>query len=277
MLIKTFETISKNDVSLAGGKGASLGEMLKAGLPVPSGFVITTKAYLQFYNQELPADVEEEIFKAFDNLKTERVAVRSSAVAEDSSVVSWAGQLESYLNVTKENLIDSIRKCWDSIKSERALSYAAQQNLPEDRMIVAVVVQKMVESEVSGVMFTVNPITKDADEMMIEAGYGLGEMLVQGIITPDNFLLNKATIEIKDRDIQTQDVMLVFQEGANKEIPVPENKRSQSALSDDQIKKLALLGKKIEEHYGCPQDIEWALEKDNFYIIQSRPITTLDQ
>ncbi len=277
MLIKTFETISKNDVSLAGGKGVSLGEMLKAGLPVPSGFVITTKAYLQFYNQELPADVEEEIFKAFDNLKTERVAVRSSAVAEDSSVASWAGQLESYLNVTKENLIDSIRKCWDSIKSERALSYAAQQNLPEDRMIVAVVVQKMVESEVSGVMFTVNPITKDADEMMIEAGYGLGEMLVQGIITPDNFLLNKATIEIKDRDIQTQDVMLMLQEGANKEIPVPENKRSQSALSDNQIKKLALLGKKIEEHYGCPQDIEWALEKDNFYIIQSRPITTLDQ
>lgn len=277
MLTKTFEAISKNDVNLVGGKGASLGEMLNAGLPVPLGFVITTKAYLQFYKQGLPADVEEEIFKAFDSLRTERVAVRSSAVAEDSSTASWAGQLESYLNVTREDLIESIRKCWNSIKSERALSYTAQQNLSEDQMTVAVVVQKMVESEVSGVMFTVNPITKDVNEIIIEAGYGLGEMLVQGIVTPDNFLLNKTTLEIKNRDIQTQDVMLVFQEGANKEVPVPENKKSQPTLSDEQIKNLALLGKKIEDHYGYPQDIEWAFEKDNFYIIQSRPITTLTQ
>lgn len=270
-----FNQINKKDVPLVGGKGASLGEMTNVGIPVPPGFVITTEAYRQFYNQEIPIDVQEEILKAFDDLGAKRVAVRSSAVAEDSLSASWAGQLESYLNVTKEELIDKIRECWSSIRSERALAYATQQNISEDQLLVAVVVQKMVESEASGVMFTINPITKDTTEVVIEAGFGLGEMLVQGMITPDNFIVDKDGLEIKNKDIHAQETMLIFQEGENKEVPVPTDKREEPAISEEQVKTLTNLGIKIENHYGSPQDIEWAIEDDAVFIVQSRPITTL--
>ncbi|MBI2028051.1 MAG: hypothetical protein HYT07_00445 [Candidatus Levybacteria bacterium] len=274
--IKNFNEININDITTVGGKGASLGELSNAGFPVPSGFVITTYAYQQFYNQELPVDVEEKILKAFDELDAKRVAVRSSAVAEDSSSASWAGQLETYLNVTKDNLIENVRKCWNSIKSERMLSYAAQQDLSEDKMIVAVIVQKMVESAASGVMFTANPISKDRNEIMLEAGYGLGEMLVQGFITPNNFIVDKKTFRIKSRDIQSQENMLVFKDGQNKEIPVPESKRNKQAISNDEVVELAKMAIKIEKHFGNPQDIEWAIDdKSKVWIVQSRPITTL--
>lgn len=281
--IKRFEEISRGNVNQVGGKGASLGEMIKAGIPVPPGFVILTEAYQKFFNHEIPLEVKKEILRTFDLLNTERVSVRSSAVAEDSSQASWAGQLETYLNVSRENLIDKIRECWNSVKSERALAYAGQQDLSQDELIMAVVVQKMIESHASGVMFTANPITKDTDEIMIEAGFGLGEMLVQGLITPDNFIVDKKNLEIKSRDIQTQETMLVFQEGENeqssspnKEIPVPDDKKDEQAVSDEIIKKLAELALKIENHYGEPQDIEWAVDGNlNIWILQSRPITTL--
>jgi phosphoenolpyruvate synthase/pyruvate phosphate dikinase len=274
-LIKNFSEISKEDVAEVGGKGASLGEMIKAGIPVPPGFVVTAEAFKQFYNAQLPVDVIEQIYQAFDDLGSERVAVRSSAVAEDSKSASWAGQLESYLNTTRDQLIDNIRLCWDSIKSERALSYGAYKGLDESQMIVAVVVQKMVESESSGVMFTANPITKNTEEVMIEGGFGLGEMIVQGMITPDNFLLDKNSLEIKSKDIQAQETKLVYQDGENKEVEVPLEMQEKQAITDEQAKALAEIGKKIEAHYGSPQDIEWALEKGELYIVQSRPITTL--
>ncbi len=260
--IKFFSEISKHDVKEVGGKGASLGEMTKAGIPVPPGFVVTAQAYKDFSqpkadrslddDSEIPADLIEEIYKVFDELGAERVAVRSSAVAEDSSSASWAGQLESYLNTKREDLIGNIRECWNSIKSERALSYASQQNVPEEDLVVAVVVQKMVEAESAGVMFTVNPISKNPTEMMIESCFGLGEKLVQGEITPDNYIINIETWEITSKDIQTGDP---------------------SALTDEQVIELAKLGKKIEEHYDFPCDIEWAMEDGKFYIVQSRPIT----
>ncbi|KKR82507.1 MAG: Phosphoenolpyruvate synthase family protein [Candidatus Daviesbacteria bacterium GW2011_GWA1_41_61] len=273
MYIKTFKQISKEDVAEVGGKGASLGEMTQAGIPVPPGFVVTAKTYRQFVNNELPVDVIEEILQAFNGLETERVAVRSSAIAEDSKTASWAGQLESYLNVTRADLIENIRKCWNSIRSERVLSYTAGQNLSEDQLVVAVVVQKMVESEVSGVMFTQNPVTKNDGEIMIEAGFGLGEYLVQGMITPDNFVADKNTLKIKSIDIQTQERMLIFKDGENKEVQLSNENGSKQALTYQQVQKLADLGKVIESHYGYPQDIEWALEKGNFYILQARPIT----
>ena len=268
MSIKFFNEISKKDVSLVGGKGASLGEMVSAAIPVPSGFVITTRAFQK--------KIDNEILDAFFKLNAERVAVRSSGVAEDSSQASWAGQLESYLNVDKENLIEKVKKCWESIKSDRALSYAAKQDLSEDQLKVAVVVQKMVESESSGVMFTVNPITKDNNEIMLEAGYGLGEMLVQGLITPDNFLIDKNTLEIKERNIDIQEKMMVFKDGENREVAVAEDKKDKQAISDEMIKELAKMAIKIENHYEVPQDIEWAIDENSkIWILQSRPITTL--
>lgn len=274
-IIKSFEKISKDDTSLVGGKGASLGELVRAAIPVPPGFVITTEAtHDKMFT--IVNNLSQEILTAFDALKATRVAVRSSAVAEDSSSASWAGQLETYLNVNRENLIHKIKECWNSIKSERALSYAARQDLSEDQLKVAVVVQKMVESKASGVMFTVNPVTDDCDEIMIEAGYGLGELLVQGLITPDNFIIDRKTLEIKERDVQTQETMLVFKDRKNQEIPVPESWKNEAAISDDQVLELTNLAIRIEDHYKSPQDIEWAIDNQGkIWILQSRPITTL--
>lgn len=247
MYIKNFAEISKSDVVLVGGKAASLGELTQAGIPVPPGFVITTEAFQK--------DIEKEALSAFDRLNAERVAVRSSAVAEDSSEASWAGQLESYLNISRDDLISKIKECWDSVKSDRALNYAARQNLPEDRLLVAVVVQKMVDSQTAGVMFTVNPISKDKNEIMIESVLGMGESLVQGLVTPDNFIVDKKSLEVKSKDLQ---------------------KENEQFVDDENIKKLVELGKSIEDHYGSPQDIEWAIDKQGkIWILQSRPITTL--
>jgi pyruvate,water dikinase len=278
MYIKTFNEISQKDINQVGGKGASLGEMIQAGISVPSGFVITTQVYQNFINEQLPVEVREEILKAFNSLGEERVAVRSSAVAEDSTQASLAGQLETFLNVKKEDLIDSVRDCWNSIKSDRALAYIAQQNLAQDKLAVAVVVQKMIDSKSSGVAFTANPITKNTNEIMIEAGFGLGEALVQGLITPDNLLLNKKTLEIENRDIQIQETMLAFIDGENREVAVPDDKKDKPAIPDDKVVELAKLAIQIENHYQAPQDIEWAIDNQGkIWILQSRPITTLQK
>ena len=171
--IKRFSEISKDDVKDVGGKAASLGEMSRADFPVPDGFVVSTETFKQFSHTGLSDEVKNEILAAFDQLGTERVAVRSSAVAEDSSSASWAGQLESYLNTSRDHLIERIEDCWESIQSERALAYTAQNKIPEQDLLVAVVVQKMVNSESAGVMFTANPITNNREQIMIEACYGL--------------------------------------------------------------------------------------------------------
>lgn len=215
--IKKIPEIHKDDVKEVGGKGASLGEMDNAGFPVPPGFVITTEGFGEIK--------EDEIFKAFDKLSSEKVSVRSSAVAEDSSSASWAGQLETYLNITKENLIENIRKCWDSINSERAKIYAVDQNLSANELKVAVVIQEMVNAKAAGVMFTANPVTSDKSEIMIESVLGLGESLVQGSVTPDNFVIDKETGSIKSRDLQEK-----------------------QTVNDGIIKQLVELGKKIENH-----------------------------
>ena len=247
MYIQPFNQISKDDVGFVGGKGASLGEMTKANLPVPFGFVITTEA-----NGEIK---EEEILKAFDLLSSEKVSVRSSGVAEDSTSASWAGQLETYLNVGKVDLIEKIRMCWDSITSDRAKSYIREKNLSNDKLKMAVIVQKMVESKISGVTFTANPVTGNQNEIMIEAVLGLGENVVQGLLTPDNFIIDKQTLNIKSRDLQKED---------------------EPTLTDSFIEQLSNFGKIIEAHYGYPQDIEWAIDSQNkIWILQSRPITTL--
>ncbi len=250
--IRPFSTLSKHDVGIAGGKGASLGEMTKAGIPVPPGFVILASAY-----NRLTPELEQEILASFRALESEFVAVRSSATCEDGSTCSWAGELETYLNTTEATLMENVKKCGASLESPRAISYREAQGMASADISVAVVVQKMVNAEVAGVAFTVHPVTKDTNQMIIEACWGLGEKLVGGLITPDAYVVDK-------RDGRLIDVNVVEQDGNEKQ-----------KLESCQIGELAEICKRIETHYGFPCDIEWAMESGTFFIVQSRPITTL--
>lgn len=204
-------------------------KMTRAGIPVPPFFIVPAAAL-----------DKKEILAEFKKLKTKYVAVRSSATAEDSLSASWAGQLESYLNVTEKNLIKSIEKCRASINSPRAKTYKSQKKLNKKKISVAVVVQKMIPSEFSGICFTAHPVTGDRNQMVIEAGRGLGEAIVGGKITPNTYTINKKNTGVRHPYI-----------------------------------KLAKLCLKIEKLFKYPQDIEWAFAKSKIYILQSRPITTL--
>jgi pyruvate,water dikinase len=312
MLTKSFRKIDKGDINIAGGKGASLGEMTQAGFSVSSGFIVLAKAFDEFMKQAdlnvviqselnkvnhddinsidkasnvirdlisdtvIPEKLKKEILREFNKLKTRYVAVRSSATAEDSSIASWAGELESYLNVTKSNLLESVKKCWSSLFTPRAIFYRFEKKLNNQKISVAVVIQKMVQSDVSGICFTVHPVTEDRNQMVIEAGYGLGEAIVGGKITPDTYVINKKNNAIIDINISKQKMMITRTKNkAVEEKKVPTLKQDKQKLNNKQIIQLAKICKKIEEHYGTPQDIEWALEDNKFYITQSRPITTL--
>ncbi len=273
--VKWFNEIGKDEIGLVGGKGLSLARLSQAGIAVPPGFVITTEVYESTYGKGIDSTLTDTIIQAFDRLEVERVAVRSSAIAEDSVDASWAGQFESYLSVTRNELIESVQKCWSSASSEIVIGYAESQAIARDKLAIAVVVQKMIESEVSGVAFSVNPVNKDDSQIMIEATYGLGELLVQGMITPDNYLVDKLSFEILDKNIPHKTNMLTYSDSQNIEQPVSSERADEPCLDDDKIVELAHLVIEIEKYYGTPQDIEWALDKSEFYIVQSRPITTL--
>ncbi len=271
--IKFFKDIDTNDLALVGGKGLSLGRMINIGLPVPQGFVVTTELYKDFKDGlGLNEQSQAEILAAFDSLANNRVAVRSSAISEDSDTASWAGQFESYLNVTRDELIQKVQDCWTSVSG--ATAYARTQGLREDELTLAVVIQEMVDSEVSGVAFSVNPLNHEKDEIMIEASYGLGELLVQGMVTPDNYVISKRGKSVLSSKIVTKTTMLVYQDGGTKEMPVSSDMQEKSCLSDEQLHELSSLVCRIEEYYESPQDVEWALQEDKLYIVQSRPITT---
>ncbi len=329
MFIKTFKQISKNDVFIAGGKGASLGEMTKAKLPVPSGFVILVDAFDRFLEEtdlvaeiasqikqmnfqdinsidkasnvirdlindtSVPEDLKKIFVKEFKKLNCKYVAIRSSATAEDSSIASWAGELETYLNTSSINLTDNIKNCWSSLFTPRALFYAFEKKvitIGGQKKIrantckklahcypvgVAVVVQKMIQSEISGIAFTAHPVTQDLNQMVIEVGWGLGEAIVGGKITPDTYIIDKHNWTIIDTNISDQEMMIVKSGSGVKETIVSEKDQSIQKLENKQIIKLAKLCQKIEEHYKHPQDIEFAIENNKIYITQSRPITTL--
>lgn len=264
--IKSLKEIDNKDIALVGGKAASLAHLIKAGLRVPDGFVVTTEL------DGLTTKAVDEMLKRFDHLGVQRVAVRSSAVAEDSSTESWAGQLETFLNVGRDDLITRIQDCWDSIKSGRAAAYMAGKNIRPDDQPVAVIIQEMVDSEAAGVAFTANPATSNPDEMVVEAGWGLGESVAQGDITPESITLNKSNLSVIAKEPVRQEEMLVFQRGKNVKVPIPDSKE---VLSDDQAKMLAALLLKVEALYSQPMDVEWAYADDKFYIVQARPITTL--
>jgi len=309
--IKNLKEIDKTNISIAGGKGASLGELIKIGMPVPPGFVILARAFEEFLEktdinieiramrnkiniediesveesseilrdlilkQKFPSDLKKETLNAFDKLGAKYVAVRSSATAEDSKIDSWAGQLETYLNTNRENLIENIKKCWASLYTPRALFYRVKRGLRRKEVSVAVIIQEMIQSEASGVCFTVHPVTKDKNQMIIEAAWGLGEILVSGQITPDTYVIEKSNLEILDINLNLQEKMIIQAKKGDKTVAVLKTKREKQKLSERQIRELAKLCIKIENHYKDPQDIEWALEKNKFYIVQSRPITAL--
>lgn len=307
-----FSKLTKKNVQIAGGKGANLGEMIKAGLPVPLGFVVLALAFDRFLeetdinveidaeldrlnHQDLtsvdrfshevrdliddapfPKDLQKEFLKEFDRLKAQYVAVRSSATAEDSSVASWAGELETYLFVNRVKFLKAVKTCWSSLFTPRAIFYRFERKLHKTKISVAVVVQKMINSEKSGVCFTVHPVTKDRNQMVIEAGLGLGEAIVSGMITPDTYVVDKKDKTILDINIASQEKMIIRKKGAGtKTMAVKKSERDKQVLSGKQIIELAEICRSIEKHYRHPQDIEWALEKNKFYITQTRPITTL--
>jgi phosphoenolpyruvate synthase/pyruvate phosphate dikinase len=334
LLIQSFADISREDAETAGGKGASLGEMTNAGIPVPQGFVVLAGAFEQFLAEtdlnveidtilhcvdiekmhtvehasetiqklileaKMSEDIEQEIREQFRVLGSAYVAVRSIATAEDSSSAAWAGQLDTFLNTTEETFLENVQKCWASLFTPRAIFYRFEKGLHASKISVAVVVQKMVQSEISGIAFSVHPVTEDRNQLIIEAGYGLGEAIVSGQITPDSYVVEKEPRRILDKNITEQErgiyrtsLVIPVKTGIqNSEVSANEwqdieiTKRNNQKLSDEQILELAELIIKIENHYGFPCDIEWALEacpnaeggrSGKFYIVQSRPITTL--
>lgn len=261
------------DVADVGGKGASLIKMFQAGIPVPSGFVITTKAYEEFHERGLSGDFQTTLLEVFDSLGAQRVAVRSSAVSEDSDTASWAGQFESFMNVTRDSLVDSVNKCWASVQD--AFSYAETQDISNASLAIAVVVQKMVDSDMAGVAFSVNPINHDSSQIMIEATFGLGELLVQGMVNPDNYVLSKNDGSIVSKHISTKTTMLTYKDEATQQVPVDENLQDTPCLNENQLSELGEMVGRIEQFYGTPQDIEFAYNDNVLNIVQSRPITTI--
>ncbi|KPK47380.1 MAG: phosphoenolpyruvate synthase, partial [Dehalococcoidia bacterium SM23_28_2] len=313
-----FTEIGRGDTPLAGGKGANLGEMTQAQIPVPPGFIVSAQTYSRFIEQAglrptiqkllspldyddsarlqkvseeiksiirstpVPQDIAAEIKDAYRQLGGGPVAVRSSATAEDLSEASFAGQQATFLNVVGEDeVVEAVRACWASLFEARAIFYRADKGFEHMEVAIAVPVQRMVQSARSGVMFTLEPVTGDRSKIAIEAVFGLGEAIVSGEITPDLYVLDKESLRILEKRVVKQDRQLVRnpEAGGDGETniwqPVPDNLCEQRKLSDDQIIALAAIGKRVEEHYGFPQDIEWAEEGKELYILQTRPVTAL--
>lgn len=311
-LVVWLHDIDKEDVAFVGGKSANLGEMIKAGFPVPGGFALTTTAYYNFlsendlktkirhllgavdYNNsesvekasshikkfilagKIPEATIKKVFSCYMLMKQPFVAVRSSATSEDSKTASFAGQQETFLNVKGEaNLFESIKKGWASLFEPRAIFYRHENKFDHFRVGISLVVQKMIESEVSGIMFTIDPVTSDKSKIVIEAIYGLGEYIVQGKVTPDHYEVDKNNFSILEKKVEKQDILLKKVASGNKEARLEKNLVDKIKLSNEEIVHLAKLAKQIEKHYYFPQDIEWAKENKKLYIVQTRPITTI--
>ena len=230
---------------------------------------------------EIPPEVSRQVISAYKRLsgpfKKALVAVRSSATAEDLPGASFAGQQSTYLNIKGENnLLVAVRDCWASLFTARAIFYRVQNKIAHDKVKISVIIQKMVQSEVSGVMFTVDPVSNDKDRIIIEAVWGLGEMIVQGSVIPDTYVVQKGTFAILSKEISDQSVQLIKKGGLTFESEVPKSIRDRQKISDEEIVKLAKIGEGLQKHYYFPQDIEWAKEGKNLFIVQTRPVTTLN-
>jgi pyruvate,water dikinase len=314
-----FSEIRFEDINLAGGKGANLGEMYNLGIPVPNGFVVTSQAYFQFIEEnklkpaiqnilktidvDQPDQLEEasrkirtiikkspinkqlslDIMKGykklseFGGLKDVPVAVRTSATAEDSAEASFAGQGDTFLNVVGEtNVVHRVRDCWASLFTPRSLFYQVKKHYDHFKIGVAVPVQKLVNSEISGICFTANPVNNKKDQIIVETIWGLGEYIVQGKITPDQYIVDKNTWKIISENHVEQKVQLIrSSKHETKEVIVPKSKQNKTKIDVSMAIKIAKVGQKLHTHYGKPQDIEFAIDRGKLYIVQTRPITTI--
>ena len=317
-VIAWFEDIGKADIPLAGGKGANLGELTKAQIPVPPGFVVTADTYFHFLDDAklvnkihelldnldvedskklevvanqvkelissapMPTHISEEIKQAYKKLGGGMVAVRSSATAEDLPEASFAGQQRTFLNVQGENeVVEAVQGCWASLFEPRAIFYRVEQGFDHMKVGIAVPVQRMVQSEAAGVMFTLEPVSNDQSRVVIEAAYGLGETVVSGELTPDLYSVDKKEMVIRDKNIVKQEWQLIMNPSKtdgqenNIKMPIPAPDQTKQKLTDEEIVALAKIAMGIENLYQFPQDIEWAKEKGKLYIVQTRPITTI--
>ena len=343
--ILKFNHLDRNDIAIAGGKGANLGELMQAGFPVPPGFVLSTAAYdafvqehdLQsrivelassvragdtrtaeaaseaiaalFLDAEMPGRIQEELLTAYAALAalepapaddsgdesagepTAAVSARSSATAEDLPEASFAGQQETFLNVRSGTaLVEAVKRCWASLWTARAMTYRLRQGIDPSDVSLAVVVQRMVPADVSGILFTSNPTTGERTEMVINASYGLGEAIVSGSVTPDTFIVDRESGDITHTVVGSKELMVVSADGAARSAAqgvadgtsagiatrtVTEEDRLEVSITPETVRALATMAADIEEHFDAPQDIEWAVAGDRLWILQSRPITNL--
>ncbi len=315
--VRPIADLSKADVPFAGGKGANLGELTAAGLPVPPGFVIGAPVYGAFVSrtglrarieerlegldvddsdaldaaarhcreliqtEPIPGDIAEAIRRNYDLLAGDDheapVAVRSSATAEDTEAASFAGMNETFLNVHgADDVIDAVRKCWASLFGGRTIFYRAKRGFGQADMDIAVVVQRQIASERAGVMFTIDPSSGATDRLVIEGSFGLGEAVVSGRVSPDRYVVDKQTLAIRVREIHPKEAVIESQAGGGTTVrQLSHDEGMRPALTDAEVIQVATLGKRIEQHYGSPQDTEWAFDADGtVWMLQSRPVTT---
>lgn len=319
-MILSFQDCCKNDVPLVGGKCASLGEMVRAGKNVPPGFAVTVNAYKRFVAETgidqkireaaaeignlpfheatkiigpivkatpMPQDIQDAIRQGYEELSSlvgtgeVMVAVRSSATMEDAADASYAGQHETYLNICGlDDVVEKIKECWASLFSAPALHYRSSKNIDPEEALMAVAVQKMVNSRSAGVAFTVDPITGDRSQIVIEGAWGLGEGVVSGNVTPDHFVIKRDSFEIMQEWISPKTIEYVRDPISGQTVTREVEKARQNlpSISKEEIVQLAKMAISIEQHYGTPQDIEWAIDGDlalpeGLLILQSRPVT----
>ena len=314
--VNNFGGVGQGDIAMAGGKGVGLGGLILAGLPVPPAFVLNTAAYADFVAANhleagirelaalspqaapqdyedaskriralftggtMPAVIADELGAAYGRLGNgdTAVAVRSSATAEDLASASFAGQQETYLNVRgTEALAAAVTDCWASLWTARAMAYRAREGIGPDAVRLAVVIQQMVEAEAAGVMFTANPANGRRDQIVISAAWGLGESVVSGSVTTDDVVVEADTGWVLSRRTADKEVMTVYADQGTREQPVPAARRRQPVLDNQAAATLAGYGTRITDHFGAPQDIEWARAGGEFFILQSRPITALPE
>jgi len=325
--ILNFENLNKGSLPIVGGKNASLGEMIKAGIRVPPGFAVTTDSYLSFITQAgikdtiqnilshlrkddveslnriseeiqglihssaMPDAIQRAIADGYKRLcgvcgvPDVRVAVRSSATAEDLPTASFAGQQDTYLCQSGvESVISSVRRCWASLFTPRAIDYRNKNQFLHEKVFISVGVQKMVKSRAAGVMFTLNPTNGDPSKVVIEGSWGLGEAVVSGSVNPDKFVVDKVVLETSEKTISTKHIKCIYSPNGKGtvDVDVEADMQTRCCLEDREVKELVTIAKSIEAHYGRPMDIEWAVDEDfyfpeNIFIVQARPETVWSQ